>query len=82
MDTIDPEAVLIQKLQEIGKVDPSTLSRDRRLREDLNIDSLAMIDLAVAVEDATGIPLPDEDLEAAQTVGDLLDNLRRSQAKQ
>ena len=49
------------------------MARDTRLREDLGIDSLSLIEVAVAAEDAFGVPIPDEDLERFQTVGDVID---------
>jgi acyl carrier protein len=34
--------------------------------------------VAVAAEDALGVSLPDEDLERFQTVGDVIDYVRRA----
>jgi acyl carrier protein len=34
------------------------------------VDSLSLIDVAVAAEDTFGIRIPDDDLERFQTVGD------------
>ena len=42
------------------------------------VDSLAMIDLVVAVEDALGVRIPDEDAERFQTVGDLVEFVRQA----
>ncbi|MFL5337976.1 MAG: hypothetical protein ACJ8H8_33605 [Geminicoccaceae bacterium] len=34
--------------------------------------------MAVAAEDAFGVPLPDEDLERFQSVGDVIDYVQRA----
>ena len=45
---------------------------DTRLQDGLGINSLAMIDLAVAIEDAFHVRVPDEAAERFLTVGDIL----------
>ena len=55
----------------------TAVTGDHRLRGDLGIDSLSLIDVAVAAEDTFGIRIPDEDLERFQVVGDALDYIRR-----
>ena len=51
---------------EPGAITPGTMLRGQ-------VDSLTMIDLVVAVEDALGVRIPDEDAEQFQTVGDLVE---------
>ena len=60
-------------LEKVAKVDRTEITRDKRLRDDFGIDSLSMIDVAVAAEDAFGVLLPDEDVERFETVGDAVD---------
>lgn len=43
--------------------------------EDLNADSLEMVDLIIALEEEFGIQVPDEDAEKIKTVKDALDYL-------
>ncbi|ACL56624.1 acyl carrier protein [Methylobacterium nodulans] len=74
------EATLIRILEEVAGVDRAAISRDRRLREELGVDSLSLVDVAVAAEDALGLALPDEELERARTVGDVIDFIRRATA--
>ena len=61
-----------------ARVDASVISRDSRLRDGLGIDSLAMIDLAVAAEDRFGFRIPDEAAERFETVGDVVDFIERA----
>ena len=65
-------------LAQVARVDAASVTRDSRLRDEFRIDSLAMIDLVVAVEDAFGVRIPDEDAERFQTVGDVADFLQHA----
>ena len=47
------------------------------MREDLGIDSLSLIEVAVAAEDTFKIRIPDEDLEHFQTIYDAVEYIRR-----
>ncbi len=77
----DIQAIVTRILGEVAKVDPTVVARDKRLREDLGLDSLTLIEVAVAAEDAFGVPLPDEDLERFQTVGDVIDYVQQSESQ-
>ncbi|MFL4990634.1 MAG: acyl carrier protein [Microvirga sp.] len=78
MQQNDIQATVTRILEQVAKVDPAAVARDTRLREDLGVDSLTLIEVAVATEDALGVPLPDEDLERFQTVGDVIDYVQRA----
>ena len=51
--------------------------RDQRLIEDLRLDSLQLLTLAVEVEDRFRIEIDEEDEEMLETVGDLVDLVLR-----
>ena len=53
-------------------VDPTRLSPDVRLGEDLCVDSLAAIELTMVIEDEFDISLPEEDVADVRTYGDIL----------
>ena len=76
MQQNDIQATFTRILEEVAKVDRAKVAQDKRLREDLGIDSLSLIEVAVAAEDEFGVPLPDEDLERLQTVGEVIDYVR------
>jgi acyl carrier protein len=57
MQQNDIQATVTRVLGEVAKVDPAVVARDKRLREDLGLDSLTLIEVAVAAEDAFGVPL-------------------------
>ena len=53
---------------------------DMRLVEDLQLDSIRLMTLAMEVEDHFEICLDEEDEEAIMTVADLVDTVRRKLA--
>ena len=75
----DPvEAAFAHVLQAAVNADPAAVTRGSRLREDLGINSLSMIDVACAAEDRFGVRVPDDDLERFVTVGDAVDFLQHA----
>ncbi len=74
----DTEAVFAGILRKHAKTGPDKITREQRFQADLGIDSLAMIDVAVAAEDAFGVWVPDDDLERLATVGDAVDYIQRA----
>jgi acyl carrier protein len=51
---------------------PDNISPETRLLEDLNVDSVHVIDLVLGLEDAFGISIEDGVIETIKTVGDLV----------
>ena len=55
-------------------VDKDSLSRDTRFVDDLNADSLDVVELSMTIEDEFGIgEISEEDLKNIKTIGDLVD---------
>lgn len=46
------------------------------LADDLEADSLAAVELSMALEEAFGVTIPDEDVAKFKTVGDIVDYLK------
>jgi acyl carrier protein len=42
------------------------------LKDDLDVDSLDLVEVALALEDALGLTLPEEDMDGITTVGDII----------
>lgn len=53
-------------------IDETKIVPEARLTEDLEIDSLTKVELALAMEDAFGFYLPDEELQNVITVSDAM----------
>ncbi len=58
-------------------LDESEVTLTAELKDDLGIDSLAVVDLATSIEEEFDIEIPDEDLENIKTVGDIVDYLNK-----
>ncbi len=53
--------------------EPEQVTMEASFQEDLNADSLDLVDLIYAFEEASGIEIPDEDAEKITTVGQAWD---------
>jgi len=66
------------QLADILEIDPSTITENASFAEDLDADSLALIELVEALEEelaerSVGFRIDDEDLEDLRTVRDAVD---------
>ena len=69
------EARVLDEIRRIARVEleyPGEVSLTQRLHEDLKLDSMAMIVVAVGLENAFRIKLQEEDAGAIATVADLV----------
>ncbi len=55
---------------ELLAVDPSKVTKEARFREDLEADSLDLVELIMEFEDKFGGEISDEDAQKIATVGD------------
>jgi acyl carrier protein len=58
---------------EVLDIDQAEVRLDARWREDLDADSLAVVEITLALNDAFSIKIPDVDPEQLQTVGQAFD---------
>ncbi len=54
------------------EVNASSISADTDFVEDLNADSLDVVDMLMTLEDEFDVEIPDEEVENIRTVGDLV----------
>jgi acyl carrier protein len=64
-------------LAAIVRADPAQITPTTSLIADLDIDSVTMVKVVVAVEDHFGAIIPDEEWSRFSTVGDLVTYLNR-----
>lgn len=70
-----------QLLSEYLKVDKSKITRETDIRNDLNADSLAIVEMLFTLEEETGITIPDEMVEQMSVVGTLVDYIEANKTK-
>ncbi|MBA2327039.1 MAG: acyl carrier protein [Actinobacteria bacterium] len=58
---------------EVLSVEPSQVTEKARFKEDLEADSLDLVELVMALEENFDISVPEEDLEGVLTVGQAVD---------
>ena len=70
---------VIEILADQLSVDPSIINEDSNLVDDLDADSLTVIDLIMCLEDEFGIEVPDGEVENLKTVGAIVQYIENNQ---
>ena len=58
---------------EVLSVEPASVTEAARFKEDLEADSLDLVELVMGLEERFDIEVPEEDLEGVTTVGHAVD---------
>jgi acyl carrier protein len=58
---------------EVLSVDADQVTEQARFKEDLEADSLDLVELVMALEEGFDISVPEEDLEGVATIGQAVD---------
>jgi acyl carrier protein len=62
----------------VAGVPADQVTPDKTFVDDLDIDSLSMVEIAVAAQDKFGVEIPDDQLKDLKTVQDVVDYVKRS----
>lgn len=73
-------AGLAEILEEIADVKPDDVADDKSFTDDLDVDSLSMVEVVVAAEEKFGVKIPDDDVQNLRTVGDAVNYVEKAQA--
>ncbi|MER7402473.1 acyl carrier protein [Streptomyces sp. NPDC000070] len=65
-------AALAEILNEVADVDPADVAEDKAFIEDLDVDSLAMVEVIVSAEERFAVNLPEEELKDLRLVSDVV----------
>jgi acyl carrier protein len=65
-------------IDEIAGVPADEVTPAKSFVDDLDIDSLSMVEIAVAAQDKFGVEIPDEELKNLKTVQDVIVFVQRS----
>ena len=63
-------------LRDTFEIDPARVTPDAHLFTDLELDSIDAVDLAIQVQDMTGMRIKPEDFKNVRTVGDVIATVR------
>jgi acyl carrier protein len=74
-------AGLAEIIEEVTGIEPSEVTIEKSFVDDLDIDSLSMVEIAVQTEDKYGVKIPDEDLAGLRTVGDAVGYIQKLEAE-
>jgi acyl carrier protein len=65
-------------LEEVAGVDPVEVTLDKTFIDDLDVDSLSMVEVVVAAEEKFDVKIPDDDVKSLKTVGDAVSYIQRA----
>lgn len=82
-EPIDPAITskIIQALATYLKRDPASITEAHHLRDDLGLDSVAIIELLFEIEERFKLQIPDQDLPGLSTVGTVAAYVQRRLAE-
>jgi len=64
-------------VEEIVGTEPSEVTPEKSFVDDLDIDSLSMVEIAVAAQDKFGVEIPDDRLKDLKTVQDVINFIQK-----
>ena len=82
MTTTAPEQIreqLAAIVDEIAGVPAEDVQLDKSFVDDLDVDSLSMVEIAVVAEERFEVRIPDEEIKNLVTVGDAVTYIERAQ---
>lgn len=66
-------------VEEIAGVDAADVQLDKKFVDDLDVDSLSMVEIVVAAEEKFGVRIPDDEVKNLKTVGDAVSFIEKAQ---
>ena len=79
MERAEVLQVLRDKAVEMLEVEADAVQEDKSFVDDLDVDSLSLVEFTMELEDTLGIELPEEDLVDVKTIGAFVDVIMSKQ---
>lgn len=73
------EEKVINLISEATKIDKAKINLGTNFVDDLNLDSLDIVELMMKMEDEFGVEIPEEDAEGLKNVQDVVSYLSKKQ---
>ncbi|MEV6558077.1 meromycolate extension acyl carrier protein AcpM [Nocardia sp. NPDC051756] len=83
MATTQEEIVagITEIIEEVTGIEAAEVTIDKSFVDDLDIDSLSLVEIAVQLEDKYSVKIPDEDLASLRTLGDAVAYVQKMEAE-
>jgi acyl carrier protein len=79
-DRSDIVTGLAEILEEVAGVNPDDVAEEKSFTEDLDVDSLSMVEVVVAAEEKFDVKIPDDEVQNLKTVGDAVSYIQKNAA--
>jgi acyl carrier protein len=66
-------------VNEIAGIPTEDVQLEKSFTDDLDVDSLSMVEVVVAAEEKFSVKIPDDDVKNLKTVGDAVDYILKAQ---
>ena len=73
-------AGLADIVNEIAGIPVEDVQLDKSFTDDLDVDSLSMVEVVVAAEERFGVKIPDDEVQNLKTVGDAVSYIEKASA--
>ncbi len=67
-------------VNEVAGIPADDVQLDKSFTDDLDVDSLSMVEVVVAAEESFGVKIPDDEVKNLNTVGDAVAFIERAQS--
>lgn len=78
--TEEIRAGLAEIVNEVTGIPAADIQLEKSFTDDLDVDSISMLEVVTAAEDQFGISIPDSEVKGLKTVGDAVSFIESAQA--
>ena len=79
-DKTEIQTDLAAIVEDIAGVSAADVQPEKSFVDDLDVDSLSMVEIVVAAEEKFGVRIPDDQVKNLKTVGDAVSFIEKAQA--
>ena len=69
---------LAEIVNEVAGIPTDDVQLDKSFTDDLDVDSLSMVEVVVAAEEKFGVKIPDDEVQNLKTVGDAVSYIQKN----
>ena len=78
--TEEIRADLAEIVNEVAGIPAEDVQMDKSFTDDLDVDSLSMVEVVVAAEEKFDVKIPDDEVKNLKTVGDAVSYIEQAQS--